>query len=50
MNKLLARHLADFNGPRHEWLEPEDEPRGWSTLMVVVAVLAGLFVAWYVPR
>jgi len=36
MNKLLARYLADFN--REYW--DRDSPGPWSTLMVVIAVLA----------
>jgi hypothetical protein len=45
MNKLLARYLADFNGPRYEWYEPEEEPGSWSTLMVVaVLALVGFLV------
>jgi hypothetical protein len=37
MNRLLARYLADFN--RRDWWDREP-PGPWSTLMVVLAVLA----------
>jgi len=40
MKKLLARYLADFNSPGHVWQDPQEEPRGWSTLAVILAVLA----------
>jgi hypothetical protein len=39
MHKLFAEYLADFNAPRYDWWDRE-EPRGWSTLVVVLAVLA----------
>ena len=39
LGEQLARYLADFNRPRYEWWDGET-PGPWSTLMVVVAVLA----------
>lgn len=39
MHKLLAQYLADFNSPRYQWWDRE-EPGPWSTLVVVLAVLA----------
>ena len=39
MHKLLARYLADFNRPRYDWWDRQS-PGPWSTLMVVIAVLA----------
>jgi len=46
MNNLLARYLADFNRPRYEWWDGET-PGPWSTLMVVVAVLAVVGVLFW---
>lgn len=46
MNKLLARYLADFNSPGYAWQDPREEPRGWSTLVVVLAVLALVIVVF----
>jgi len=43
MKTLLARYLADFNGPRYDWLD-RDEPGPWSTIMVLVAVLGAVVV------
>jgi len=46
MDKQLARYLADFNRPRYEWWDGET-PGPWSTLMVVVAVLAVVGVLFW---
>lgn len=43
MHKLLAQHLADFNSPQYDWWDGE-EPGPWSTLAVIVAVLAVVFL------
>ena len=43
-SKLLARYLAEFNAPWHEWRDPREEPGPWSTLMVVAAVVGLLVV------